>query len=159
MSQAKNLLGISIPNDEALHWLIYNLFANIGKTHWPTLVFGVVCMIFFIIFQFGFIKYPWKSKKKFVWHKFQLRKLPYGLLMVILGTLTIYLMKVIGNYKPDDLDLKEVYGIKVIGKVESGLPVPMFPIPSDFSWAKFQELVLVCIPIAFIGYLEVMLKF
>lgn len=155
MSQVKTLLGINAPNDKVLHWMIYNIFANITQTHWPTVLMGLIFLIGFFIFQYGFIKYPWKVMGQWKWFKFELKKIPSSLIMVFIGIISIYLMKVIGNYKPDETNLQEVYGIKIIGKIESGFPTPTFPIPSDLSWSKFQELFLVCIPIAIIAFLEV----
>lgn len=153
MSQLKTLFGISIPNDgKVLHTMLYNFFANITSTHWPTLVFGIICLLFFCIFNYGWITIPWRGKKK----RISFKRFPSGLFMVVLGTLSIYLVKVIGNYKPDAENLTEVYGIKICGQIPPGLPLPTFPLPSDMSWEKFQEVFLASLPIIMIGYLEVL---
>lgn len=98
LNQFKHLLGISIPRNNQVHWLIGDVFSEIGTTHWLTFILGLVSI--------GVILGLKKLSKK----------IPSALVLVIIG---VVLTSLFG------WDEK---GVAIVGEIPSGLPKLAMPL-------------------------------
>ena len=132
MSQIKHCLKISIKRGEFVEMLV-DLFANIGDTHWQTLLLSLVCISILL-----FIKI-WKKKKNWTGNKYA-KFIPGALIVVVFSTLFSYL---IGD---DEL-------FNIVGKQQTGLPEfsNFFDNVSDSTqfWSLWSSSILISI-IAFL---------
>lgn len=121
LSQLKHLLGIDIPRSNYIHEVLINAFQKIGEVHVPTLILGAVAI--------GVIM----TLKKLN------RSIPGPLVVVILGILAVYLLKL------------DQGGMKIVKEVPSGLPTLALP---AMDWASMKELMPIALTIALVGFME-----
>lgn len=121
LSQLKHLLGIKIPNSEHAHEIVIAAAEHIGETNLLALGIGIAAI--FII----------KLSKKI--HK----ALPGALVAVVLGILAVTLFGL------------EAQGVKVVGKVPSGLPGLSMP---SFDMGAWQSLLSAALTISLVGFME-----
>ncbi|MCU0347279.1 MAG: solute carrier family 26 protein [Saprospiraceae bacterium] len=121
LSQLKHLLGIKIPNSEHAHEIVIAAAEQIGETNLLALGIGIAAI--FII----------KLSKKI--HK----ALPGALVAVVLGILAVTLFGL------------EAQGIKIVGKVPSGLPGLSMP---SFDMGAWQSLLSAALTISLVGFME-----
>ena len=110
VSQLKDLLGIKVPRHKGAFKIILSLndiVMNISKTNLNALYVAIACIIFMVIMN-EFLK-PWALKRcKF--------PIPSELIAVVGFTMFSYFMKLGTNY-----------GVKEVGNIPTGLPVPQMP--------------------------------
>lgn len=121
LSQLKHLLGIKIPNSEHAHEIVIAAAQHIGETNLLALGIGIAAI--FVI----------KFSKKI--HK----ALPGALVAVILGIIAVTVFGL------------EAQGIKIVGKVPSGLPGLSTP---SFDFAALQSLIPAALTISLVGFME-----
>lgn len=121
LSQLKHLLGIKIPNSEHAHEIVLAAAEHIGETNLLALGIGIAA-IFVIKF----------SKKV---HK----ALPGALVAVVLGIVAVSVFGL------------EAQGLKIVGKVPSGLPSLSLP---TFDLAALQSLLPAALTISLVGFME-----
>ena len=125
LSQLKHILGIEITRSNQVHKLIINAFENINLTNLYALFIG----LFSILLIKGIKKINKKYSKRF----------PAALALVILGVCVVYFF-----------DLYDL-GLKIVGKVPSGLPSFQTPeIPLD----RISELTPIALTLALIAFME-----
>ena len=125
MSQLKHLLGIEITRSNQIHKLIANAIENISLTNIYALSIG----IFSILLIMGIKKLNNKYNKR----------VPSALVLVVLGACVVYFF---GLYD---------FGVKIVGKVPSGLPSFQTPqIPLD----RISELTPIALTLALIAFME-----
>jgi SulP family sulfate permease len=120
-SQLKHLLGAPIQDSNHFHQLVINIFQNIKATNVYDLTIGIIAILAIILLK------KWN------------RKIPSILLVVVLGILLVYFLKL------------EDYGVKIAGLIPTGLP--SFSVP-EFNLEKALDLWPMAITIALVGYLE-----
>ncbi|MCE2497174.1 MAG: solute carrier family 26 protein [Flavobacteriales bacterium] len=121
LNQLKHLLGIDIPRSNYIHEILINAGSNIGNTHVPTLILGVVAI--------GIIMNLKKVN----------RSIPGPLVVVILGILAVYFLKL------------DQGGMKIVKEVPSGLPNPEIP---SLNWESLGDLMPIALTIALVGFME-----
>lgn len=120
VSQLKHLFGIHIETGQ-LHNSILSIIENIGNTNLPSLAIGLTAIVSIVLLK-------------------QLHKtIPTPLIVVILGTLAVYMFNL------QDL------GVKTIGEVPSGLPI--FELPT-FSLPAILTLLPLALAISFLSFME-----
>jgi len=121
LSQLKHLLGTTIEGSNQLHILITNAFSTITDTNLITLSIGLVAIVIM------------NSIKKLN------KSIPAALVVVVAGILVVYF-----------LGLEDV-GVKIVGKVPSGLPSLKVP---TINYARISELVPIAMTLALIAFME-----
>jgi solute carrier family 26, other len=110
VSQLKDLLGVSVPKHKGAFKIILSLkdiAMNLSAANINALYVSVACIIFMVAMN-EFLK-PWASKRcKF--------PIPSELIAVVGFTMFSYFMK-----------LGTDYGVKEVGRIPTGLPVPQMP--------------------------------
>lgn len=110
VSQLKDLLGVQVPRHKGAFKIILSLrdiVMNISQANLNAVYVSIACLIF-MIFMNEFLK-PWASKRcKF--------PIPSELLAVVGFTMFSYFMNLGGDY-----------GVKEVGTIPTGLPVPQMP--------------------------------
>ena len=119
--QLKHLLGIEVPNTNRFFKLLGMIYQEISNTNLYDLGIGV----------FGILLIVLAGK----WN----RKFPVALVVVVLGILAVYFLKL------------ESKSVEIVGNVPSGLPD--FQIPT-LQWDAFAELWPIALTLALLGYLE-----
>jgi len=120
-SQLKHLLGTEIVRSNQLHYILANTIQKLGDTNLYDLAIGIAGILLMVLVK------KWN------------RKIPYILLVVVLGTLVVYYF---------DLSL---LGVKVVGDIPAGLPV--FTVP-QIEIGILSQLWPIALTLALIGYLE-----
>ena len=120
-SQLKHLLGTEIERSSKFHQLMLNAFEKISDTNPVDFAIGFVGILLIVGFK--------KWSKKF----------PSILLVVILGILAVYFLKL------------EQFGVKIVGAIPTGLP--SFQIP-DINVDNALSIWPIALTIALVGYLE-----
>lgn len=125
LSQLKHLLGIEITRSNQVHKLLVNAFDNINLTNIYALLIGLFSIILIKIIK--------KLNKKYK------KRVPAALVLVVLGVCIVYFF-----------DLYD-FGLKIVGKVPSGLPSFQAPeIPLD----RISELTPIALTLALIAFME-----
>ncbi|MEM7039147.1 MAG: SulP family inorganic anion transporter, partial [Bacteroidota bacterium] len=96
-SQLKHLLGVEIPRSHHVHEIVIGAFEQAGAIHWTTFLLGMVAM--------GLILGLRRIS----------RAIPGPLVVVVLGILAVSLLQLHQG------------GMKIVGEVPSGLPIPAVP--------------------------------
>lgn len=134
VSQLKDLLGIDVARHKGAFKIILSLkdiVTNISKTNVNALYVAIACIIFMAIMN-EFLK-PWASKRcKF--------PIPSELIAVVGFTMFSYFIK-----------LGTKYGVKEVGNIPTGLPVPQMP-PIDL----LRLVAIDTIPVTIVSYSIVM---
>ncbi len=120
-SQLKHLLGAPIQDSGHFHQLVINIFQNISATNLYDFAIGIMGILAIILLK------KWN------------RKIPSILLVVVLGILLVYFLKL------------EDYGVKIVGLIPTGLPGFSMP---EFNLERALDLWPMAITIALVGYLE-----
>ncbi|MFC1780835.1 SulP family inorganic anion transporter [Planctomycetota bacterium] len=121
LSQMKHFLGIQLPNEHSAIRLILIILEHLRQTNPATLVIGICAVVGLAIIR---KKYP---------------RFPSALLLVVAGTLIVYLFKLSGA------------GVKTVGTVPGGLPGFYLPHFNPTQWLK---LIPAALAIVFVGYME-----
>ncbi len=120
-SQLHHLLGVSVESSKHIHNVLFQLFEKRAEIHPGTALFG-----------FGAVAAIYAIKK---WG----RRIPGALVVVVAG---IVLVAVTGW---------DQQGIRVMGEVPSGLPLPLFP---AFEMDAVYRLLPMAFAISLIGFME-----
>lgn len=121
MNQIGNLFGIDVQRTNLFHELMQNVFEQLNNIHWQSLALGSVAIALLLLL-----------KKYF-------KKIPASLVVVILGILIVFLLKL--NQK----------GVSILGEIPTGLPE--FIIPS-FDVGLIKDLSGLALTLALIGFME-----
>ena len=121
LNQLKHIFGIEIPRSNQAHSLLYDTGIAINSTNLITLCLGIGTILTIIFLK----KY--------------LKKIPAALTVVILSILIVPFFH---------LDL---YGVKIIGAIPTGLPSPSIP---DFSQNYFKDLLPLALTLSLIAFME-----
>ena len=121
LNQLKHIFGIEIPRSNRAHSLLYDTGIAINSTNLITLCLGIGTILTIIFLK----KY--------------LKKIPAALTVVILSILIVPFFH---------LDL---YGVKIIGAIPTGLPSPSIP---DFSQNYFKDLLPLALTLSLIAFME-----
>lgn len=137
-SQLKHLLGIKIPNTEAIYELLIYAGQHIAETNLLTLGIGLLSL--FILFYFkGGLGSQLKS-----WGVADGLMIPLTrsgpLVVVLLGALLVW-----------GLRLDETAGLKIVGEIPAGLPPLTLP---SLDWSRWQALLPTAITLSFVGFME-----
>lgn len=125
LSQLKHLLGIDITRSNQVHKLLINAFENISLTNIYALSIGIFSIILIKVIK----KYNKKYSKRF----------PAALVLVVIGVSVVYFFNLYD------------FGLKIVGKVPSGLPSFQTPeIPLD----RISELTPIALTLALISFME-----
>nr|XP_011454958.2 sulfate transporter isoform X2 [Crassostrea gigas] len=111
-SQIKHVFGISTDRYSGAFKLIYtyrDFFGNIPHTNAVTLIASVVCMVMIYVVK-EYINNNPKIKPRLK------MPVPIELIAVVLGTVIAYFIKI-----------ESKYGVKIVGDIPTGLPVPTVP--------------------------------
>jgi SulP family sulfate permease len=92
LSQLKHLLGVNIPRSKHIHTILLNAIERIGEVNVPTLLIGVLSIVFLL------------GAKRYA------KRLPAALLVVVVTTLAVWGLGLAGS------------GVKIVGEVPAGLP-------------------------------------
>ena len=121
LNQLKHVFGIEIPRSNQAHSLLYDTGIAINSTNLITLCLGIGTILTII------------ALKKY------LKKIPAALTAVILGILIVQFFH---------LDL---YDVKIIGDIPTGLPSPSIP---DFTQNYFKDLLPLALTLSLIAFME-----
>ena len=121
LSQLKHLLGIPLESKENVFALLYEAVRRIHQTNLLTLLIGV------------------SSIAILVWFKQKHSRFPAPLVIVFFGSLEVFAFHL------------EQYGVKIVGEVPRGIPMPSLP---TFSLSSLEALLPAAITIVFVGFLE-----
>ncbi|MBF2079411.1 MAG: sulfate permease [Synechococcales cyanobacterium T60_A2020_003] len=138
VSQLKHLLGVKIPQSEALVQLVTSLIQALPETNGITLLMGlgsIALLLFFSRGLGGWLQQRGMSPAAII----PVTK-SAPLLVVILGILTVWLFH-----------LDQTASVKVVGSIPSGLPPIGFPAISRTDW---QTLFSSALAISFVGFME-----
>nr|XP_022302509.1 solute carrier family 26 member 6-like isoform X1 [Crassostrea virginica] len=111
-SQIKHVFGISTDRYSGAFKLIYtyrDFFTNIPHTNAVTLIASVICMAMIYVVK-EYINNNPKIKPKLK------MPVPIELIAVVLGTVIAYF-----------INIEKEYGVKIVGNIPTGLPVPTVP--------------------------------
>lgn len=157
-SQLNYFFGLHMPQDTRVQVSIKYFAESLSEIHVPSMILGFCCLVFLFIFDKGHFSLKREKKIKLFGKEFKLprhyslHKIPGVLALVVVAILSMYLVKVIGNF---DSSNGKVSGIKIVGKVPSGLPkigIPEFK--QVTAKTSLRELLSICLPIGLVGYLE-----
>mmetsp|Transcript_48686 Transcript_48686/g.117756 ORF Transcript_48686/g.117756 Transcript_48686/m.117756 type:complete len:863 (-) Transcript_48686:95-2683(-) len=130
ISQLKYFFGYDVPNDKALHKMLYNLFSNIDQFNWKTFLLGSCCLGILV----GLKRLVQAFPKRMKWAK------AAGPLLVTV--LSIVLQATI------DLQAR---GVPIVNYIPKGLPSfsgdVVFPV-------NFGNLSVVVISVVIVGFME-----
>jgi SulP family sulfate permease len=121
LSQLKHLLGIKIPNSEHAHEIVIEVVRHLGETNLLAPGIGIAAIIVI------------KLSKKI--HP----SIPGALFAVVSGILAVHLFGL------------EAQGVKIVGKVPSGLPGLSLP---SFDLRVWQSLLSAALTISLVGFME-----
>lgn len=120
-SQLKHLMGIDIQRTHLIHEILLNAWNKISETNLITLSIGVLSIVALLALK------KWKPL------------FPGALVVVITSTLSVWFF-----------DLHE-YGVKIVGDVPAGLPLPSLP---AFNWEMASTLIPAAIAISMVSFME-----
>lgn len=120
-SQLKHVVGVDLPNSNHVHEVLLALAPQLGEIHLPTLAVGAGAIALMVGLK------RWR------------RTFPGPLVVVALFTLLAALPGVAGA------------GLKTVGEVPGGLPLPTLP---ALEWGALASLLPVALTIALVGFME-----
>ncbi len=121
LNQLKHLLGVQIPRSNYVHEIIGASFSQLSNVNGATLAIGLAGILLLVVLK------RWK------------RTLPGALFVVILSTAAVWFW-----------GLSDI-GVKIVGDVPGGLPVPMMP---AISFENIRALFPIALAITLVGYME-----
>ena len=125
ISQLKHLFGIEIVSNKNPYQLLFDVFQHLKELNFWTLGIGIFSILIIL----------WIKKINQKQHL----KIPVALIVVVLGIGIIYLFKL------------EVFGVKILGNIPSGLPEFKLPV---FDISKLSGLTPIAVTIALVGFME-----
>lgn len=139
LSQAKHLLGVSLPPTRQLHELLGELARALPQTRWPTVAIGAASVLLLLAFQYLLprVLARWKILPAAL-----AQSLPKSgpIVVVIVGTAVVAAFH-----------LGADHGVNIVGEIPSGLP--KFALPA-LAASEFLPLISLALTVSFIGYLE-----
>jgi SulP family sulfate permease len=128
MTQVKYLFGVNLESEvnPQIYWSFYYLGKAIFTpthtshdmgAHWPTILCAGICFFFLILLKYCPI--PFRGRKLHIDDYF-----PSNLIVIISGTIIMTLISLAPNSAEGDHD---VFGITVLGHLDTGLPAPKLP--------------------------------
>ena len=121
LSQLRHLLGVDMPSSNLLYEIIKNTMAHTGEIQWFTVSLGLIAILLMVVIK-----------------KIN-RALPGPIIIVIIGILSVYLLKL------DDL------GFQVLGAIPQGLPTLAFP---NITFELVRKLFPLALIISLVGFME-----
>lgn len=121
LNQLKHLLGVQIPRSNYVHEIIGASFSQLSNVNGANLAIGIVGIFLLVVLK------RWK------------RALPGALFVVILSTVAVWFGGLSG------------IGVKIVGDVPGGLPVPIMP---AISIENIRALFPTALAITLVGYME-----
>lgn len=121
LSQLKHLLGVNLPRSRFVHEILWGAARSLGDVHPATLVIGLLAIAVLIGLR--------RWKKTF----------PGALAVVILSTVAVWVA-----------GLDET-GVRIVGDIPGGLPVPSIP---SISMANVSALLPTALAISLVGFME-----
>jgi sulfate permease, SulP family len=137
-SQVKHLLGLKIPHTESLFTLVSSIFGTLSQTNWISLSLGLASVAMLLLFNQPLVK--WLKQRGWSDRAILPISKSAPLLVVILGTILVWA-----------LHLDQTAGVKVVGKIPSGLPPMTLP---SLNWHTLETLFPIALAISLVGYLE-----
>jgi SulP family sulfate permease len=123
LSQLKHLLGIPLESSNHVHEVVISAASRISETSLPTLAIGLGSIVVLVA-----LKRLWP-------------KAPRALVVVVLGTLAVWLLGLHEGPSP----------VAIVGAVPRGLPRPALP---SFDLSVVGQLIPSAIAIAFVAFME-----
>ena len=120
-SQLKYLLGTDIEKSNQFHWMIWNSIQKLGAINPYDLGIGILGILLMILLK------KWN------------RKIPYILLVVIIGIALVFFFKLTSK------------GVDIVGEIPTGLPQVALP---QLEWQYLMELWPIALTLALVGYME-----
>ncbi len=120
-SQLKYLLGIDMEGSSQLHQVVWNAFQKLGEVNPYDLGIGVTGILLMVLLK--------------KWNK----RLPYILIVVVLGILSVYFFQLVPH------------GVGIVGEIPKGLPSVGMP---EIRWSVLMDLWPIALTLALIGYME-----
>lgn len=120
-SQLKYLLGTDIEKSNQFHWMIWNSIQKLGTINPYDLGIGILGILLMILLK------KWN------------RKIPYILLVVIIGIALVFFFKLTSK------------GVDIVGEIPTGLPQVAIP---QLEWQFLMELWPIALTLALVGYME-----
>ncbi len=139
LSQAKHLMGVSLPPVAHLHELLAGLVRAMPLTHWPTVAISGASVLLLLAFKYlvpGLLA-RWKA-------------IPSGLAQSLSKSGPI-LVVIVGTAIVAAFQLGARNGVSIIGKIPGGLPGLALP---ELAVSEYLPLFPLALTISFIGYLE-----
>lgn len=121
LSQLEHLLGVRITKSPRLHELVIDAAAKVGDTHALTLAIGAGSIVALVLLK------RWNPR------------FPGALTVVVAGTVITWALGLADR------------GVRIVGEVPSGLPVPSVP---AFDLSQLGSLVPTALAIALVGFME-----
>jgi len=121
LSQLKHLLGVDMPSSNLIHEVIHNAYLHVDQTHIMTFAIGLGGLLLILVLK--------KINKQ----------LPGSLIAVIASILLVYFLNLDEN------------GVKIVGTVPQGLPVPGTPV---IDLQLFGDLLPLALLISLVGFME-----
>lgn len=121
LSQLKHLLGLDLPRSHHIHEIIMSALNQFADIHLLTLIIGLVSMAALLLLK------KWKPL------------FPSALIVVAISTTVVWLF---------GLDQQ---GVKIVGAVPAGLPMPALP---QFDMEIARSLLPAALAISFVGFME-----
>ncbi|HZV70755.1 MAG TPA: solute carrier family 26 protein [Saprospiraceae bacterium] len=123
LSQLGNLLDINISNHQYLHEIIGSILSEAGNIHWLTFMIGAIGIAFLLLFNRFLPGFP----------------AALCMLVISIGIVSIFHL--------------DVLGVKIIGDVPGGLPLPGLP---SFDFATYKNLLPTAFALALLSFMESM---
>jgi len=156
-SQLTHLLGVSLPKGSQLHSIIWNTAKAVPRIHYPTVLIGIGCMALLLFLDRFYFTLNREMKVK-IWRReinlgkrVSLKRIPAALVVVIISILLLFIIARASN---SDSTHNTVFGIRIVGHIPSSLPSPSVPKVGGMSWQMLREVILLCLPVALMGFVE-----
>eukprot|EP01114_Cavostelium_apophysatum_P020957 TRINITY_DN7175_c0_g1_i1.p1 TRINITY_DN7175_c0_g1~~TRINITY_DN7175_c0_g1_i1.p1 ORF type:complete len:860 (+),score=253.65 TRINITY_DN7175_c0_g1_i1:122-2701(+) len=127
LNQLQHFFGISMENSPLLPKLIKDFIENVEDTNWRTVLLALGSLLILILIK----RFPRIPKTKI--------PIPGALIVVILGISFVYGLKL------------QNYGVKIVGDIPKGLPVPR---PPTWNNSEFVPLIKSTVLISLVGFME-----
>eukprot|EP01091_Cochliopodium_minus_P013015 TRINITY_DN4081_c0_g2_i1.p1 TRINITY_DN4081_c0_g2~~TRINITY_DN4081_c0_g2_i1.p1 ORF type:complete len:736 (-),score=133.69 TRINITY_DN4081_c0_g2_i1:339-2522(-) len=121
MTQVKTMLGLTLPESSDFFYNFYHITQNLPKAHGPTLLVGMIGFV--VLYAYD------KLKKKYK----PLEFIPISLVVIIITCVLSYAI----NFQK--------WGIKISGKIPSGLPHPINPVKATYTQYLFKSFGIVIV--------------
>lgn len=116
---------------------VYDIVINLLNSHLPTTVLGIMAISILVFLKMN--------------HR--LKKIPGALVVITLGIITILIIYATGGEVNDPKNITSVAGIKIVGKIPQGIPIPTISFVWKADWKRFSEIMLIIIPMAIVTFI------